>query len=180
MRPALLDDIRADQIINAIENGLPRKQAAAVVGISERALQNWIARGRQELERPDIDPRQHSLPQLRQLAVDRGTPLDGARTKVKIAEALNDHETMYMQFVQRLVRADAASMGYGLQEAIRTGKEDWRFWMLFLERRYPAEFGRRDPDDADLTDVDVGTEEEAALMLERATEIRIKMIGTGR
>lgn len=179
MRPQLLNDVMADQIINAIERGLPRKQAASIVGVSERALQNWIARGRSELERPDINPKAHTIAELRRIADERNTPLEGARTKVKIAAKLNDHETTYMQFVQRLVRADATAMGYGLQEAIRTGAEDWRFWMLFLERRYPAEFGRRNPDELEGADIDSGTEEEAALMLERATAIRVKMIGTG-
>ncbi len=48
----------------------------------------------------------------------------------------------YVLFANAIKNADARAESLGVQMAQQTGKTDWKFWMTFLERRFPDRWGR--------------------------------------
>lgn len=174
-RPSKFDPGRAELILNATRRGLTRERAAGAAGIHRQTLQQWRARGEVEANWEDVDPRwlkQRLLDIARERDVPDVTP---SQTKREIAQRINAYISPHADFLDRLTRADDEAAAYGLQQMQKVGEEDWRMWAWLLERRFPNDFGQRAPDDV-LGTLDAGTEDEAQHALERATEIRIKML----
>ena len=51
---------------------------------------------------------------------------------------------IYRDFVLELEKARGLAVAFYIEQAKKTGKEDWKFWMMMLERRAPEQFGRSD------------------------------------
>lgn len=180
MSSAKITQERITVIVASIERGDYKITAAALAGIHRQTLDNWLTRGEAEATDP-IDPSHHTKAVLTDMAVERGVDLKGTRNKTQIASRLNQHRSLYLDLFDAYTRAFAEAETVALGQAVRVGKDDWRFWMTYLERTRPQRWGRRDRlDDETLDDVvGGGDEKEAQRRLERATEIRIKMLGTG-
>lgn len=174
-RPTKLDQRTADMIISLIEGGVPRERAARAAGIAKSTLQLWIARGRAA---ETIDPDDHTLKELRTIARDREVDLTGLRRKADIAAAINDDPNPYSDFSDRVDAADSRFMASAIGKMRETGSEDWRMWDRLLERRFPELRVAKDAAAFEEPEA-VGTEADAERKLERAEEIRVKMLGTG-
>jgi hypothetical protein len=111
-----------EQMIDLAKTGSTNTILAASVGVSVDTVQLWIKKGRDEL-------RQH-------LEEDPD------------AEFIFEDLSEYGQFVYRLEkeRAELASALSGkVIEAAMSGQPNtWQAAMTFLERRYPAEWGKRE------------------------------------
>ena len=176
-RPTKFDQQTADFIITLIERGVPRHRAAKAAGISPSTLQLWIARGREETE---IDPDDHTKKELLRIARDRNVEVNKSDTKPEIADAINQQRSPFSEFSERVYAADSRFFAAAIGKMQEVGAEDWRMWKEVINLRFPETRATNtdhqplsDPDD------DIGTETDAERALERAEEIRIKMLGTG-
>ena len=172
---------RSDVIVEAITKGATREVAALASGVSERVLYIWLARGESELE-VELDPDDHRLAELRDIARTRQIPLHGARKKTAIAEQINAAGgTIYVQFFQDVKRAEAVAELHAIDMLFEVGSDDWRMWMTYLERTRARRWARKTIPIDEAEDVDTfgGDEREAQEMLDRSEEVRVKMLETG-
>jgi len=149
-RPSALTPARHQAIIGAVTRGLSPERAAQASGVHPRTYYGWMARGEADLDDNHPDPDAYTLSQLRALAADQDIDLAhlGRRpTKTRVA-ALIVVPTIYSQFYQDLKRADAKGEDYALAQAIRTGGEQWTFWVTLLERRFPERWARMSGENA--------------------------------
>lgn len=176
-RPTKFDQQTADFIINMIERGIPRHRAARAAGISKSTLQAWIARGREEAE---VDPEEHTKKELLAIAKTRGVKVAKSATKPDIAEAINEQRSPFSDFSDRVYRADSRFFAAAFGKMQDVGKDDWRMWKEAINLRFPeTRSSNLDYEPLSDPDEDIGTESDAERALERAEEIRIKMLGTG-
>lgn len=99
-------------VLDLIRAGMTQQRAAEAVGLSKSAISNWIRRGLEE-----------------QTAVERG-------------DKPNPKETIYMEFVQGMVKAEGeaqAALVLSWFKEARAG--DWKAAERFLARRWPQEWG---------------------------------------
>lgn len=174
-RPTKLDQARADLIVALIEGGVPRDHAARAAGIHPATLFAWLRRGQEE-DLGTIDPADYTLPQLRAIATDRGVDTTGRRTKAALAAGINDTPSPYSEFHDRIREADSRFMASAIGKMREVGGDDWRMWDRLLERRFPELRTGQPPEEGPDTGY-AGTEDDAQAKLERAKEIRIKMLG---
>jgi len=172
---------RSDIIVEAISKGATREVAALASGISERILYIWLARGESEVE-TELDPDDHRLKELRDIARTRQINLHGASTKAAITDEINAAGgTIYVQFFQDVKRAEAGAEVHAIDMLFEVGSGDWRMWMTYLERTRARRWARKTIPIDEAEDVDTfgGDEREAQEMLDRGEEIRVKMLETG-
>jgi DNA-binding XRE family transcriptional regulator len=99
-------------VLDLIRAGMTQQRAAEAVGLSKSAISNWVRRGLDE-----------------QSAVERG-------------DKPNPKETIYMEFVQGMVKAEGeaqAALVLSWFKEARAG--DWKAAERFLARRWPQEWG---------------------------------------
>jgi hypothetical protein len=176
-RPTKLNAGTADLIVTLIEGGVPRDHAARAAGIDPSTLFAWMRRGEQE-DIGNIDPADYTIGELRALAAHRDIDTHRLRTKAAIAEAISRNPSPFTEFHHRIRAADSRFMAAGIGKMRETGADDWRMWDRLLERRFP-ELRIQTPPEEELGPEDALTEDEAQAQLERAKEIRIKMLGSG-
>lgn len=179
-QPTKLTPERAQTIITLIENGNYKNVAAAAAGIEESTLYNWLARGRREAEEQDpIDPKSYTKAQLLAMAQEAGLAAPRSAGKAELAQLLNDRPpSPYVEFFKSLKSAEARREAFALQRAVQTGTDDWRFWMTFLERTAPDRWGRRERQD--MLEEEPGIAGDAQARLERAREIKLKLLPGGK
>lgn len=176
-RPTKLTPDIAQLIVTMIEGGVPRDHAARAAGIVPSTLYRWLAIGEAE----DTDPvteRSGSKAALRALAADRGLdPVPATWTKAQLADWINDHPSPYSEFSDRVRAADSRFLAYAIGNMRQTGEGDWRMWDRLVERRFPElRITHTSDDEGSGTSLD---QEAAQKALERADEIKVKMLGTG-
>lgn len=141
MAKTKLTEERKNAIIKTIEAGNTKETAAALAGISEATLYNWLAKGRDE-EPPDLDGK--SVKELRTMAKQLNIV---GRNKMG-AEQLRDEITkascIYSDFLDAMKMAEARGMAEHVRNVKAAGVEDWRASAWFLERRDPANWAKRD------------------------------------
>ena len=100
-----------------LEAGVPLNYAAVHAGISDNTAYHWVWQGSQQLEQAEQDP--ITLRDLRELG----------------SEAV---------FAQAVKESLAACVVDGVGKWREAKVNDWARWATLLERRFPADFGRRD------------------------------------
>lgn len=176
-RPTKLTPGTSDLIVRLIEGGVPRDHAARAAGISRTSLFRWLAQGESE---PDVHPNDHTIRQLRAIATARGLDPQGLRTKARLANLINDNPSPYRDFRDRLRAADSRFMAASMAKMREVGEGDWRMWQQMILMRFPELRTNTEPADPLTADLEAGgTEEDAQKKLDRATTIRVKMLGTG-
>lgn len=174
---------RSQALIDSLARGEPINVACGYAGISKTTLYKWLDRGEAETEtETDIDPDDYTLRQLRTMAERRQVDTKGARSKAQLAERINAAPSEFVEFVDRYKKTLASAESYVVSQMVRTGQNDWRFWMTYAERRWPANWGRRQRLEEEIDDyqtIGAGTADDAQTMIEFAKEIRVKMLGTG-
>lgn len=113
---AFTNEVRAS-IIGKVRKGMPRKYAAEASGISDRTIQRWIAKGRDNLR--ELDEAQQ--------AMDEGATSESA--------SLNS----YGEFVLDVVEAEAEIRGEQITKILEA--DDWRASSWYLERTDNRNFG---------------------------------------
>ena len=176
-RPSKITQERIDAITGAIQNGHYKITAAGLAGIDRQTLDNWLAKGESEANEKPLNPEDFSKPELITEAESRGIIPIG--TKAKIAEAINGQRSMFLDLFDAYKKAYAEGEALALSEAVRTGREDWHFWMTYLERTRPQRWGRRQRLEDEIDDEEMlemaGDEADAQRAIDRATEITIKI-----
>lgn len=105
-----------DAFVEMLEAGCYIGHICQAVGISEQTLSNWRARGREWLD-------------------SEGQRKDGV--------VIEDKELPFVEFVERAVVAEGVGITWHERNIHRGAKSDPRLSLYFLERRRPAEYGRR-------------------------------------
>lgn len=184
-RPTKLTPEVAEVILKAVEHGVPDKYAARAAGIHPATLIDWKNRGERERS-AELDPDDHTKKALLAIARDRDITVATSWTKAQIAAEINSHQSPYAEFSESLREAEARFLKMGMEEILKLSLEarDWRGILALLERRFPEIMGRISPrhleDFDEMADATgAGTAEDADRMLERADEIRIKMLEAG-
>ncbi|GEM_PF-4365597 len=147
-RPTKLTPDVADLIVGLIERGVPRDDAARAAGIHPATLFQWLQRGRHN----PVDPDTHTKTDLIAEAKRRRIPITRSWPKQKIADTINNHHDIYVEFADRVYQADSRFIASAIAQMQRVGGDDWRMWDKLLERRFPERFavGRANADgDAD-------------------------------
>ncbi len=54
-RPSEYSAEKHQMIVNALREGLPRAQACRIAGVTDRTLRNWLALGRADDSRPELE-----------------------------------------------------------------------------------------------------------------------------
>jgi hypothetical protein len=114
MRRPLLDDARAEKILMALGSGAPMEMCAAFAGVGKSAVYNWIKRG-------------------------ANAELEAEKNDTPIAPA----DEPYVKFARDIEQTQAKRMISAMSRITLAGEKDWKAEAWFLERRYPAMFGRR-------------------------------------
>ena len=112
-RETLLTDDVKSQIIRYLRAGVSYKTAAQAARISERAIHNWMKRGRQAEER------------------------------VEAGEDIPDSELLYLNFVQDIAATHADVIVTAAAQVRQAGATDWRAALSLLERRAPDDWTLR-------------------------------------
>jgi len=114
-RRSMLTPERSSKIVNAVKAGNYLETAAQYGGITAAGLHKWLKRGRDERER------------------------------IENGEEANENESRYVEFVEAVenARAEAEVRAVALiQQAGQAGT--WQASAWYLERSYPARWGRRE------------------------------------
>ncbi len=175
-RPTKISPALTDFIISLIEGGVSRRRAFYAAGIHPSTGFDWMAKGAAE---EDVDPDQHTLPQLRAIATNRNLDTKGLRSKAAVAQHINDHPTLYRDFSDRVHAGDSRFYAAGFAKMRETGGDDWRMWQQQLLMRFPELRLTTSAEDLPDAAEQAGSEADAQAMLDRAKTIRVKMLGTG-
>jgi transposase len=141
-RPSRLTPERADKIVELIGQGHYNRTAALAVGIGQRTVQRWLARG------------------------------EAADDRLRSGQPIEADDERYWHFWQRVQQAESAAVDAALAAIRQGWQRDnqWTAAAWYLERKYPGEWGRRQevsvgPNDRMLeilaTAISVGGEEDA-------------------
>jgi hypothetical protein len=117
-RPTKLTPETQDRIVNAIRVGATYELAAQFGGISYSTFNNWMARGRTEVERRD-NPR-----------VQEGSSQWNA-------------EQPYVEFLEAIKGAEGDAAIKWLALIDKAAADTWQAAAWKLERRYPKDYGRQ-------------------------------------
>lgn len=109
----------AQQIIEAIRVGNYIETAANYAGIGHSTFHLWMKKGRDEIER---------LVELEERGID-----------AEVDPAL----AVYVEFVGNVKKAEADAEVQAVTRVRSAMGENWQAAMTFLERKYPAKWGRR-------------------------------------
>lgn len=176
-RPTKYSDAVADLIVTLIEGGVPRDHAFRAAGIHPSTGYAWLSRGDNE---PDqIDPDDHTRSQLLTMAEQRDADYKKRWNKQQLADAINNTRSPFGEFSDRVRAADSRFMAQAIGKMRETGSDDWRMWDRLLERRFPELRLGYNPNEQLEPGERAGDESDAEARLERAREIRVKMLGTG-
>lgn len=148
-RPTLLDEDRAQRIIDAVKAGNYMKVAASWAGISERTLMGWLARGR--AAQAAVDQHDDLVAYCPgECGADRGTlaeprPTDPAddrcgtcgTTDRPQAWRLPDTEARYLHFLHEVTRAETSAEVAAVVAWRGAFDTDWRAARDYLVRRRP-------------------------------------------
>lgn len=137
--PSKFSTVKAAKIIDALKEGMFRVHAAQLVGVSERTMKRWVARGRDNLR--EIDDWQD--------LADAGES-EGPEPKLN----------RWGKFVIDVSIAEAAAERDALLAVQSAGAEDWRAAAWYLERKHARRYGsaalRLDlPSEEDMADDDM-------------------------
>lgn len=135
----------AEAIVGHLEGGDTRKIAAGRVGIGERTLQRWIARGRDNLEMVDASADD-----------ELGNPVE---------------VDAYGAFLQRVISAESTKRSEILSKIDKQVADDWRAGAWLLERVDGREFGRGLKVEGIVRDEDGEEHSAADVLLDRLGEI---------
>lgn len=114
-RPTLLDEDRLQRITDALRNGAYIEHAAQAAGITSRTYHAWMERGRNERDR-----------------ISAGLEPD-------------EHEAVYLQFLQSVERAQSEAAVDLLGEIANHARNGtWQAAAWILERKFPRQWGRMD------------------------------------
>lgn len=172
-RPTKLTRETANFIVNMIEAGVPRDNAARAAGIHPSTLFDWLRKGDAENAASDVNPDRHTKAELQAIANDLDLDYTKADTKAELAAKINDHASPYAEFSDRIRAADSRFMAHAVGQMREKGGDDWRMWANLLAVRFPEQFALRNRADA-TSDAFAGTEDDAQRQLDRAREIVIK------
>lgn len=161
-----LSDESISAVAEAYRIGTPPAEAAAMIGVTDRALRRWIKSGRDELERLEED--------------ETGEPTSEAYTvnAVRLYQAIKAAQARFTQENLLLVRRAATEAktrktvtrqhknGTTEVEVTETVGGMWQAAAWLLERRNTPEFGRQ-------TKVEVSGPEGGPIEIDASTEERI-------
>lgn len=173
-RPTKFSQATADLIVTLIEGGVPRDHAFRAAGIAASTGYKWLAWGRSEAD--EIDPDDHTRKELVRIATDRNITTKTSWRKDQIADAINDARSPYAEFADRVEAADSRFMASAIGKMREKGDGDWRMWDRLLERRFAELRLGYDPNQLPEEPAQAGTPDDAEEKLDRAEEIRIKML----
>lgn len=116
-QPTKLNPEVVRMLCDNITLGMPYRQSCAAAGIGYSTYRNWMIRGEDEIERVSANPK----------------------------ATVRKNEQKYVDFVEAIKEAEAKGMRNNLAMITKASKEGaWQASAWILERRYPAEFGRKD------------------------------------
>lgn len=107
-----------DRISEALMLGHYFDSACTYGGISQATGYNWLARGRDELERRE-----------------------GKNVREKTKKW--DKEQIYVEFLEAIEKAAVHAESEALAIIRKASRENWQAGGWFLERRYPKKWGRK-------------------------------------
>jgi len=114
-KPALLEPVKREELLNLIVLGVPISKSVGMVGISEATFYNWMSRGLIEKER------------LNTIANAKPKP----------------EEKIYLEFLESVTRARAEAVAKKVAViSSAAGQGDWKASAWWLERQVPEEFGK--------------------------------------
>lgn len=172
-RPTLLDDDIERKLIEATKRGTPMRAAAAYCGISLRAFEDWMRRGRIEQDAredgEEPDPVEQKYLDLYEKVLE-------ARAYATVqSAALIRKSAIGGQVVEETTRRFRDATGQVVEEkTVKRTAGDWRAAAWWLERQERGEFGKESKVTQEVTgsvDVNVKVDELAARVaanLERA------------
>jgi hypothetical protein len=136
--PKLTDDARKS-IVASVLAGVPRRFAAARVGVRERCLYNWLAKGRRLADRKTLSDQERLYVQLVQ-GVEKAEADAVARNVGLVQRAAAERDEV-------TVKETVDDTGKVVERITTTRRVfDWRAAVWWLECRYPDLFtgGRRE------------------------------------
>nr|DAL14497.1 MAG TPA_asm: putative terminase small subunit [Caudoviricetes sp.] len=131
-----------NEIIDNIEQGLTKKAAAALCGITEQTFYNWLAIGRDQ--EPPEGLEDISVKDLRARAKKHKVRYVNKLNKKQLIAAITEAETLHLTLLERMTAAQARGQMEHIKNIKEQAKEDWRASAWFLERTDPENYGRRD------------------------------------
>jgi len=131
MRPSKLTPTLHDAIVNAVQAGVPLVTAGQYVGVRERTLHEWIARG----EGRHVRGSTSACAQFA-LAVEKARAADEVRRLVRLEQAARGGAVVYE-------KTTTYPDGRVTRE-VRTTPPEWTCDAWFLERSRPESWGRKD------------------------------------
>lgn len=111
-----------NQISGQVEKGTPLKYAAAMAGVSERAVYNWMDEAKEVVE---------AL-----LKADR----EEGKDALEEISRLQPRQQLALQFLQSVKKAEATAIANNLLVIQVASQESWQAAGWYLERRHPEEF----------------------------------------
>lgn len=147
-RPTLLDEARAQRIVDAVTAGNYLKVAAQWAGISERTLMGWLARGRAAqalvdahddltVYCPECDAARGEVGQAMSADPDDNRCGTCGTDRPPIPWALPADEDRYLQFMQSVTRAETSAEVAAVTAWRGAFGTDWRAARDYLVRRRP-------------------------------------------
>lgn len=170
MRNTKLTPETRDAVIEAIEAGNTNKTAAALAGISEATLYNWLAKGKDEEPPEGLE----ELPTKELRAQARKMKIKGA-SKLRrddLLDAILKAHCIHADFLERFELATATAHAKHVQNITQAALDDWKASAWYLERRDPENWGKRDRVQADVNHSGgIKTEHEESYKLELETKL---------
>lgn len=147
MAKTKLTEERKQIILDAIGQGNTKETAAALAGVSESTLYNWIARGKDE-EPPNFEGK--TLKQLRTMAKQMDIKNRNKMNMKQLQDAITAASCIYSDFTDAMKMAEARGLQQHVRNVTTAGLEDWRASAWYLERRDPDNWAKRDRLQADI------------------------------
>lgn len=142
-RPLLLleGDIR-ERLVAATKQGAPVEVAATYAGVSYRAFQKWMARGRDELENREDgageNPREQPFVDLWE-EIQQARATAGVHSVQAVRRAIQGG-TIIEESTKKY--RDPVTGAVVEETVVRKTAPDWKAAAWFLERQQPAHFGK--------------------------------------
>lgn len=138
-RPTKLTDDLRERIAQQVAEGIPTETAARLAGIAPSTVNNWLARGRDELARReeagddtvDADYESMTVLQLRAHAKTLGVPVPRNGRKADLIAALpatTNNEQPFVEFLVAVTRARAAREAYLVRLLGEQAASDPKHW----------------------------------------------------